>query len=139
MTNSDETIPVNSGDEPTADLGRGLDNDLPSKIGSYVIKRVIASGGMGTVYEAMQENPRRPAAVKVVKSNMASEDALRRFEREAQALARMRHPGIAQIYEAGTFLDGNVTLPFFALEYIPNASTIIELAKARYSGKRPLV
>ncbi|MDX2475576.1 MAG: protein kinase [Candidatus Krumholzibacteria bacterium] len=136
MTNSDDTIPVNSSDEPTADLGRGRDKDLPAKIGSYVIKRVIASGGMGTVYEAMQENPRRPAAVKVVKANMASDDALRRFEREAQALARMRHPGIAQIYEAGTFLDGNVTLPFFALEYIPNASTIIEFAKARGYGLR---
>jgi len=103
----------------------------PAKIGPYVIKRVIASGGMGTVYEAMQENPRRPAAVKVIKRSMASDDALRRFEREAQALARLRHPGIAQIYEAGTYEEAGVSLPFFALEYIPNAKTIIEFAKSK--------
>ena len=60
---------------------------------------------MGTVYEALQENPRRPAAVKVIRNSMASSEALRRFEREAQALARLRHPGIAQIYEAGTYED----------------------------------
>jgi len=108
----------------------------PAKIGPYVIKRVIASGGMGTVYEAMQENPRRPAAVKVVKRSMASGDALRRFEREAQALARLRHPGIAQIYEAGTYEEAGVSLPFFALEYIPNAKTIIEFATAKNFGVR---
>jgi thiol-disulfide isomerase/thioredoxin len=120
----------------TADLGTRPDRKdgaggFPAKIGPYVIKRVIASGGMGTVYEAVQENPRRPAAVKVIKHTMASGDALRRFEREAQALARLRHPGIAQIYEAGTFVEAGVSLPFFALEYIPNARTIIAYAKAK--------
>lgn len=108
----------------------------PEKIGQYTIKRVIASGGMGTVFEALQENPRRPAAVKVVKRNMATPEALKRFEREAQALARLRHPGIAQIYEAGTFDEGGVPLPFFALEYIPNARTIIDYAKTKNLGVR---
>ena len=127
--------------DKTADvvIGSDLPNGpgvIPAKIGPYVIKRVIASGGMGTVYEAMQENPRRPAAVKVVKRSMASGDALRRFEREAQALARLRHPGIAQIYEAGTYEEAGVSLPFFALEYIPNAKTIIEFAKSRNFGVR---
>jgi non-specific serine/threonine protein kinase/serine/threonine-protein kinase len=112
------------------------DSRLPSKIGQYVIKRVIASGGMGTVYEAQQENPRRPAAVKVIKRNMASAEALRRFEREAQALARLRHPGIAQIYEAGTFEEGGISLPFFALEYIPNARTITDYARVKNLGVR---
>jgi serine/threonine protein kinase/thiol-disulfide isomerase/thioredoxin len=119
------------------DSGSSTGSEIsPAKIGPYVIKRVIASGGMGTVYEAMQENPRRPAAVKVVKRSMASGDALRRFEREAQALARLRHPGIAQIYEAGTYEEAGVSLPFFALEYIPNAKTIIEFAKSKNFGIR---
>lgn len=120
----DDTIEMKAGvgDSP---------GNLPTKIGQYVIKRVIASGGMGTVFEALQENPRRPAAVKVIRSSMASEEALRRFEREAQALARLRHPGIAQIYEAGTYEDAGVSLPFFALEYIPSAKTIIEYARAK--------
>src|SRR3990172_3648507 len=75
---------------------------LPDHIGRYHIKRVIASGGMGTVYEATQDNPRRVVAVKVMKQGITSKSALRRFEYEGQILGRLRHPGIAQIYEAGT-------------------------------------
>lgn len=125
-----------SNDDGTVNMDPGAQSrresaGAPQKIGQYVIKRIIASGGMGTVYEALQENPRRPAAVKVVKRNMASSEALRRFEREAQALARLRHSGIAQIYEAGTYEDAGVSLPFFALEYIPNAKSIIEYATSK--------
>lgn len=130
-TTSDETVLMPAGRRP----GQNPDG-LPVKIGQYVIKRVIASGGMGTVYEALQENPRRPAAVKIVKRSMASRASLRRFEREAQALARLRHPGIAQIYEAGTFEDAGVSRPFFALEYIPNAKTIINFAQSKGFGAR---
>jgi len=122
----DKTIQMPSGQS----AGNGPEG-LPEKIGQYSIKRVIASGGMGTVFEALQENPRRPAAVKIVRRSMASRESLRRFEREVQALARLRHPGIAQIYEAGTFEDAGVSRPFFALEYIPNAKTIIEFARSK--------
>ena len=76
------------------------------KIGRYHIKSLIASGGMGSVYLAVQEHPRRTVALKVMKRGIASRSALRRFEYEAQILARLRHAGIAQIYEAGTHLEG---------------------------------
>jgi len=66
---------------------------LPDRIGRYHIKRVIASGGMGTVYEATQDNPRRVVAFKVMKQGIASKSALRRFEYEGQTLGRLRHPG----------------------------------------------
>ena len=85
--------------------------DMPKSIGRYHIKRVIASGGMGTVYEAVQENPRRAVAVKVMRQGIVSRSALRRFEFEAQLLARLRHPGIAQIYEAGTHRDADGETP----------------------------
>ncbi|MHC4211717.1 MAG: protein kinase domain-containing protein [Planctomycetota bacterium] len=71
---------------------------MPERIGKFHIKRKIASGGMGTVYEAVQEHPRRTVAVKVMKSGIASRSALRRFEYESQILARLRHPGIAQVW-----------------------------------------
>jgi len=103
-------------------------NGLPKKIGQYQITRVIASGGMGTVFEALQENPKRPVAVKIVKSSLADEGAVRRLEYEAQLLARLRHPGIAQIYEAGSYDDSGIQTPFFAMEYIPNARTITQYA-----------
>ena len=109
--------------------GGKLSANHPRQIGPYAIKRVIASGGMGTVFEAMQENPRRPVALKVIKSTLASESAILRFEQEAQMLARLRHPGIAQIYAAGTYDDRGSKAPYFAMEYIPNAKSITEYAK----------
>ena len=105
-----------SGDPPeTVDSARTA-SGLPRRIGSYQIRRVIASGGMGTVYEAVQENPRRSVAVKVMKHGVTSASALRRFEYESQLLARLSHPGIAQIHEGP---EGAV--PFFAMEYIGHA------------------
>ncbi|MDH3889506.1 MAG: protein kinase [candidate division Zixibacteria bacterium] len=106
-----------------------LSDQHPRQIGQYVIKRVIASGGMGTVFEALQENPRRPVAVKIVKGSLGDESAVARLEYEAQVLARLRHPGIAQIYEAGSFDDKGTQTPFFAMEYIPNAKGITDFAR----------
>jgi serine/threonine protein kinase/thiol-disulfide isomerase/thioredoxin len=111
--------------------GGKLDSHHPKKIGQYIIRRVIASGGMGTVFEALQDNPRRTVAIKVIKGSDVSEKAVSRLKYEAQMLARLRHPGIAEIYEAGTYEDHGTVVPFFAMEYIPNAKTITEYAKSR--------
>ncbi|MEE8130478.1 MAG: serine/threonine-protein kinase [Vicinamibacterales bacterium] len=99
------------------------------RIGRYRIVRRIAAGGMGTVYEAEQENPKRRVALKVMKRGLASRSALRRFEYEAQILGSLRHPGIAQIYEAGTHDDGSGVVPFFAMEFVPEARTITDFAE----------
>tara|TARA_B100000959_G_scaffold260281_1_gene296651 strand:- start:1068 stop:3335 length:2268 start_codon:yes stop_codon:yes gene_type:complete len=104
---------------------------MPSEIGRYKILGVIGSGGMGHVYEAMQEAPRRRVALKVIKSGAASEMALRRFEFETQILAKLHHPNIAQIYEAGTWKSPEGDVPFFAMEYIPGRRGLIEYAQKR--------
>ncbi|MHC4218807.1 MAG: serine/threonine-protein kinase, partial [Planctomycetota bacterium] len=109
---------------------------IPGRIGHYRIKRVIGSGGMGTVYEAMQEHPRRAVALKVMKPGISSRSALRRFEYESQILARLRHPNIAQVYEAGTHDEVGGTVPYFVLEYIPNARSITEYARAKSLSTR---
>jgi tetratricopeptide (TPR) repeat protein len=70
---------------------------------------------MGVVYEAEQDNPRRPVALKVLRPGLVSPALLRRFAGEAHILGRLHHPGIAAIYEAGVADDGQ---PFFALEYV---------------------
>jgi len=111
--------------------GGKLESHHPKKIGQYLIKRVIASGGMGTVFEALQENPRRSVAIKIIKGSDVSEKSVSRLKYEAQMLARLRHPGIAEIYEAGTYEEHGTTIPFFAMEYIPNAKTITEYANLR--------
>ena len=110
---------------------------IGSTIGHYHIKHTIGTGGMGTVYQAMQEQPRRVVALKVMKRGIASKSALRRFEYESQILARLRHPGIAQIYEAGTHEDeSGESVPFFAMEYIPAAMPITRYAEQKKLGTR---
>src|SRR4030095_1661907 len=71
---------------------------------------------------AEQENPRRTVALKVIKPSMANLELLRRFEQESQALGRLQHPGIAQIYEAGTVDTGFGPQPYFAMELIRGTS-----------------
>ena len=98
---------------PTADGAT-----YPASIGLYRILRLLGEGGMGVVYEAEQNQPRRLVALKVIKSAWASPETLRRFDAESQALARLHHPGIAQIYEAGSADTGYGVQPFFAMELI---------------------
>lgn len=93
-------------------------NRLPSKIGAYRIIDKLGEGGMGVVYLAEQEKPRRTVALKVIKSGLLSADVRRRFEHEFHILGRLQHPGIAQIFEAGTAETDQGEQPFFALEYI---------------------
>jgi serine/threonine protein kinase len=88
------------------------------RIGGYQLVRVVGDGGMGVVFEAEQEKPRRVVALKVIKPGFASAELLRRFERESQVLARLQHPGIAQIYEAGSADTGFGPQPYFAMEFI---------------------
>jgi serine/threonine protein kinase/tetratricopeptide (TPR) repeat protein len=91
---------------------------LPNALGHYRIHRLLGEGSMGAVYEAEQEQPRRKVALKVIKPGLASPELLRRFELESEALGRLCHPGIAQIYEAGTADNGFGPQPYFAMEFI---------------------
>lgn len=104
--------------------GRKIDvaPPMPDQIGAYRILRRLGEGGMGVVYLAEQQHPRRIVALKVIRSGVMSPRVLRRFEHEAQVLGRLQHPGIAQIFEAGTARVHGQTQPFFALEYIEGLS-----------------
>ncbi|MFH1419053.1 MAG: serine/threonine-protein kinase, partial [Planctomycetota bacterium] len=107
------------------ELGAGV------RIGHYEIIREIGRGGMGVVYEAQQEQPRRRVAIKVIKA-LGAPDAfhVKLFQREVEALARLKHPGIAAIYDAGHTEDDR---HFFAMELIRGA-TLLEYANARAFG-----
>ena len=84
---------------------------------------------MGAVYKVEQDRPHRVVALKVIKPGLASDDLLRRFERESEMLARLHHPGIAQIFEAGTADAGSGPQPYFAMEFISGAP-LIDFASA---------
>jgi len=108
---------------------------LPFKIGHYRTLRLLGEGGMGIVYEAEQEQPRRTVALKVIKPGLVGLEFLRRFEQESQALGRLQHPGIAQIYEAGATDTGFGPQPWFAMEFIRGES-LLEYAEAHQLNTR---
>ena len=110
-SDTDATMPFPAGpvDEP------------PPAVPGYRVLRRIAGGGMGVVWLAEQANPRREVALKVIRPGMASGQVLERFRLEAHVLGRLHHPGIAQVYEAGTHDSGHGPQPFFAMEYIREA------------------
>lgn len=87
-------------------------------IGPYRILGILGEGGMGTVYEAEQDQPHRRVALKVIRPGFVSPELIRRFARESEVLGRLQHPGIAQIYEAGTSEGPQGPQPFFALELV---------------------
>jgi len=103
-------------DEPA--LGRGFlktgSAERPERIGPYTILDTIGRGGMGIVYRAEQEHPKRQVALKVIRTLLVDDRLVRRFEREAELLGRLRHPGIARVYEAGLVDE----TPFIAMELI---------------------
>ena len=97
-------------------------------VGGFRILRRIGIGGMGVVYEAMQEHPRRKAAVKILRAERFSPREHRRFEFESEILARLHHPGIAHVFASGAFEFGSGTQRWFAMELI-EGPTLPELVR----------
>jgi non-specific serine/threonine protein kinase/serine/threonine-protein kinase len=105
------------------------------QIGRYEIRREIASGGMGTVYEAVQDHPHRLVALKVLRHGAASRSAMKRFRHEAEILGRLRHPNIAQVYDAGTYDEGRGAQPYFAMELV-KGEPLLAYAESNGLGTR---
>ncbi len=106
-------------------------------VAGYRLTAVLATGGMGAVYRARDEELARDVALKVVRPGLASPSALRRFEHEARFLARLQHPHIAQVYRAAMFDDpvSGIAVPFFVMELVEGAQAITDYcANARGDG-----
>ncbi len=89
---------------------------INTTIGPYRLTAVLGEGGMGVVYAADQAEPvRRKVALKIIRLGMNTEEVVRRFEMERQALALMSHPNIARVFDAGVTADGR---PYFVMEYV---------------------
>ncbi|MFO0985197.1 MAG: bifunctional serine/threonine-protein kinase/formylglycine-generating enzyme family protein [Planctomycetota bacterium] len=102
---------------------------LPRRIGKYPILGLIGRGGMGLVYRSEQEHPHRLVALKLLRPDFLSPAGRRRFQYEVEILGRLRHPGIAQIYDAGTFESELGPMPWFAMELIEGLP-LLEHARA---------
>lgn len=86
---------------------------------------------MGRVYEGVQEKPRRPVAIKVMRPGCLSSDAARRFENEWEVLGSLRHPNIAQIFFASTCSVLGTRVPYFVMEFIPDALPITKYVASK--------
>src|SRR5262245_33594590 len=112
--------------------GSGSSPVPPIFIGDHRILRKLGEGGMGVVYEAEQQHPRRPVALKVIRGGrLVDELQVKLFQREVQALARLKHPGIAAIYEAGRTDDGQ---HYFVMELAPGVPLLDFVKGRRLSG-----
>ena len=96
----------------------------PAFVGRYRILKLLGEGGMGAVYQAEQNQPRRTVALKVLKSALSDPELRRRFAQESEVLGRLQHPGIARIYEAGTAQTDLGPQPYFAMELIQGVSLL---------------
>src|SRR5687767_12442748 len=97
---------------PTSGLETGVE------IGDFRIERRLGAGGMGIVYQARQLSLNRPVALKVLGQALSRGTDVARFQREAQAAARLKHPAIAQVYLIGQ--DRHIC--YLAMELIEGAS-----------------
>ncbi|MFW6188963.1 MAG: bifunctional serine/threonine-protein kinase/formylglycine-generating enzyme family protein [Planctomycetota bacterium] len=116
-TTANEETSVIGGPEPY-DEAR-LQNVQAEFADRYEVLEPIGKGGMGAVFKARQRQPERLVVLKVMLSGrFASSKYRRRFEREAQAVARLKHPGIVSVYEYGEVNDQ----PYFTMEYVEGCS-----------------
>ena len=90
------------------------------RVGAYVIVRELGRGGMGTVFLAERADGQfeKQVAIKILNRGADTAEILRRFRAERQILARLDHPNIARLLDAGTTDDG---LPYFIMDYIVGA------------------
>lgn len=124
----------------------GLDRPPPlanwlvgEELGGVTLLRVLGDGGMGRVYEGLQHQPRRSVAVKVMRPGLVTAGMQRRFEHEARLLARLSHPGIAQIHTVGMQMVDGTAVPYFVMELVPDAATCTDYAAARLLSPRDRV
>ncbi len=104
---------------PLPGLARPRAADTAGKIRQYAIVRELGKGGMGVVYEAFDTTLKRKVAIKMIlDAARAGAEDLERFRREAQAAARVPHPGIVQVFETGEH-EGK---PFLVMELVEGES-----------------
>ena len=104
-----------------SDLSEEGRSDSPELLGHFELVKKIGAGGMGVVYLAKDQRLSRLVALKVLRRSFTGSDkASARFEREAKAVARLRHPHIVQIYQTGQ-TDG---VDWIAMEFVPGQGMV---------------
>ena len=105
-----------------------------TKLGQYEVQDFIGQGAMGVVYRAYHEQLERTGAVKVMQAITPDTDSVARFRHEAQAIARMRHPNIVDVYDFGEY-EGT---PYMIVEYVAGGSLASRMAQGRLDQETAL-
>jgi WD40 repeat protein len=112
---------------------RAESGGVPMAVAGYAVLGVLGRGGMGVVYKAEQTALRRLVALKMIlHAEYAGEEERQRFQAEAEAVARLQHPNIVQVYEVGE----HGGLPYFSLEYCSGGSLAQQLDGTPWQPKR---
>jgi eukaryotic-like serine/threonine-protein kinase len=101
-----------------------------ARVSHYRIVKQLGAGGMGVVYEAVDEHSGRTVVIKAIKEPRPDPDAVRRFEREGRAAAAVKHENVVQIFDAGVAPNGH---PFLVVELVSGGSL-----SDRLKGEGPL-
>jgi serine/threonine protein kinase/WD40 repeat protein len=134
----EEVGPLGEGESVSSARKVPLGSKIPEQLGEYRILREVARGGMGVVYEAVQESLGRHVALKVLPFHAAlSPTYLERFRREAQSVARLHHTNIVPVFGVGE----HGGLHYYAMQFIQGLgldAVLRELRQLRQSdGKAP--
>jgi eukaryotic-like serine/threonine-protein kinase len=117
-------FPASTASSASSAATRVLPAELP-QIPGYEVQEVLGYGGMGVVYKAWHKRLNRAVALKMMLSGAyARPEELKRFFREAESLAALRHPNIVDVYDVGDF-DGR---PYFTMEHVEGGSLAQKLA-----------
>ena len=95
-----------------------------TRLGPYVLRSLLGSGGMGEVYSADDSRLKRTVAIKVLPAQVATADRIERFEHEARAASALNHPNILTIHDVGR--EGDTA--YFAMEWV-EGQTLRELLR----------
>src|SRR5262249_19687441 len=103
---------------------------LPPRVGDHEILEKVSRGGMGVVYKARHVHLQRVVALKMLRgSYFADGDERARFRTEAEAVARLQHPHIVELFESGEHeVDAGLPHPYFTLEFVAGGSLAQRLA-----------
>lgn len=141
-TDAGTLFDLSAPEAPSPSLATGEAEIRGVEIGGFRLLKLIGRGGMGSVYEAEQESPRRRVALKVLKSWDVTSSGRRRFIEEANILARLQHPGIAHVFSAGVHSLGPLPglLPALASEQpdAPPVTGVPWIAMELVDAARPL-
>ena len=113
-----------------------MEGEIPrgTQIGTYVIDSFLGRGGMGIVYRAFHPRLERWAAIKLLPPIGSSTDARDRFEREARAVAKLRHRHILSVFDFGEYAGQ----PYMVVEYMPNGALDHRMPKSPLTATQAL-